>query len=101
MPVSKKICISPSSVATCYIIHGKIFIQDNDSKHRSKSTREWMEEVGMIDNVMETPDINPLESLWSAKKKSKKKDNLVMGIRRFWGNNDHIHRAFSHVALNR
>ena len=72
------------SIISCYIIHGKIFIQDNDSKHRSKSTREWMEEVGMINNVMETPDINPLESLWSAKKKSKKTDNLVMGIRRFW-----------------
>lgn len=94
--------------------------QDNDRKHTSKSTKKWMEEHGILENVMMTPasspDLNPIENLWSTMKnfllsvvKPKKKDELVHGIRQFWESVtketcahyiDHIHRVIPFVILN-
>lgn len=33
--------------------------QDNDRKHTSKSTRQWMEEKVILENVMVTPASSP------------------------------------------
>ena len=94
--------------------------QDNDSKHNSKSTQKWMTDNGVIDNAMKTPasspDINPIENLWSAMKqhlefkvKPTKKDELVVGIKQFWEGLtaaqcgtyiDHIHRVLPVIVLN-
>lgn len=94
--------------------------QDNDSKHVSKSTKKWMEENGMAGCVMpspaSSPDINPIENVWSALKdylqrkvKPRKKDELVAGIKMFWHSLDvqqcgryidHIHRVIPQVVLN-
>ncbi|KAK3107730.1 hypothetical protein FSP39_020962 [Pinctada imbricata] len=94
--------------------------QDNDSKHKSRSTRKWMEEVNILQNVMETPasspDLNPIENVWSTMKyhlqtyvKPKTKDELVNGIASFWSTLttadctkyiNHIHRVIPHVVLN-
>ncbi|CAC5397765.1 unnamed protein product [Mytilus coruscus] len=94
--------------------------KDNDSKHKSKSTKKWMEENDILNNVMETPasspDLNPIENLWSTLKyylqtvvKPKKKAELIAGIRKFWMDLsatacgkyiDHIHRVIQYVVLN-
>lgn len=71
-------------------------LQDNDSKHTSRSTKEWMMEKGMLDSVMKTPasspDLNPIENVWATMKyhlqthvKPRTKEELVGGIRSFWG----------------
>ncbi|CAG2255601.1 unnamed protein product [Mytilus edulis] len=94
--------------------------QDNDSKHKSKSTKEWMRQNGVLDSVMETPasspDLNPIENVWAAMKqhlqnkvKPRKKDELVQGIADFWltltpqkcsAYIDHLHRVLPYVILN-
>lgn len=95
------------------------FSKDNDRKHTSKSTKQWMEEKGILENVMVTPasspDLNPIENIWSAMKtylrsvvKPKKKDDLVKGIHAFWKTLtaetcakyiDHVHRVIPDVIL--
>ncbi|CAC5385916.1 unnamed protein product [Mytilus coruscus] len=94
--------------------------QDNDSKHKSKSTKQWMSNKNMLDNVMKTPasspDLNPIENLWStlkqypqSKVKLKTKETLISGIRQFWEALtveqcikyiDHIHKVIPVVILN-
>lgn len=94
--------------------------KDNDSKHVSRSTKQWMVENEMMDNVMVTPasspDLNPIENVWSALKdhlqrlvKPKRKEELIQGIVNWWESLtpekcgryiDHIHRVIPHVVLN-
>ncbi|CAG2244240.1 unnamed protein product [Mytilus edulis] len=113
------ICIFNGIMDSC-ISDGYRLYQDNDSKHCSKSTKAWMTDNHMIDNVMKTPasspDLNPIENVWSSLKqylqnvaKPRKRDELVNGIVDFWeglsANQcgryiDHIHRVIPHVILN-
>lgn len=96
------------------------FYQDNDSKHTSRSTKEWMREKGMLDSVMKTPasspDLNPIENVWATMKyhlqthvKPRTKEELVGGIRSYWESLtpeqcaryiDHIHRVIPQVIIN-
>ena len=86
----------------------------------SKSTNEWMEENGVLENVMETPasspDINPIEMVWSSMKqylqrvvKPRVKKELIDGIRAFWETLtpqkcgryiDNVHKVLPVVVLN-
>lgn len=95
-------------------------LQDNDSKHTSRSSKEWMREKGMLDSVMKTPasspDLNPIENVWATMKyhlqthvKPRTKEELVGGIRSFWESLtpeqcaryiDHIHRVIPQVIIN-
>lgn len=48
------------------------FSKDNERKHTSKLTKQWMEEKGILENVMvppaSSPDLNPIKKVWSAMK---------------------------------
>ena len=79
-----------------------------------------MEECGMLEHIMvspaSSPDINPIENVWSAMKdflqrkvKPKTNDQLVSGIEAYWETLtvqkcrtfiDHIHKVLSVVVLN-
>lgn len=72
---------------------GYRFMQDNDPKHTSRSTQEWLErnEVNWWPTPPESPDLNPIENLWHTLKwflrkfvKPKTKEELIQGIKAFW-----------------
>ena len=102
-----------------YLLKHASPLQDNDSKHVSKSTKEWYAKQGMSDSVMKTPasspDLNPIENVWSALKhhltiaKPKTADELVEEIKTYWENLsygdchryiNHIHKVIPEVIVN-
>ena len=76
---------------------GHKFMQDNDPKHASTMTRDWLEanSVNWWKTPAESPDLNPIENLWHELKehirreiKPKTKEQLIQGIQEFWGTVD-------------
>src|SRR6218665_2189045 len=83
-------------VSTVYPMGHRLW-QDNDPKHTSKSTVNWMRQNGINHwpTPAESPDLNPIERLWAALKyhirrrtKPTNKDELTQGIRDFWATVD-------------
>ena len=79
-------------IQTHYPDHHR-FQQDNDPKHTSKSTREFMKERGINwwPTPPESPDLNPIENLWHKLKhhlrkrvKPRTAQELEDGINGFW-----------------
>jgi transposase len=48
-----------------------IFQQDNDPKHTSKKAKTWMEDnnIALLDWPPQSPDLSPIEQLWTHTKK--------------------------------
>ena len=72
---------------------GHKFVQDNDLKHTTAWTRQWMEEnsINWWHTPPESPDMNPIECVWHELKeyirrvvKPKTKSELVDGVHGFW-----------------
>ncbi|CAB4007133.1 Transposable element Tcb2 transposase [Paramuricea clavata] len=72
---------------------GHRFWQDNDPKHTSNSTKEWMKANGINHwpTPPESPDLNPIENFWANLKhhlrkftKPTNKEELVQGIQEYW-----------------
>ena len=72
---------------------GHRFMQDNDPKHTCGAATSFYEAKGINwwKTPPESPDLNPVENMWHKLKefirrevKSRTKDELVEGIRRFW-----------------
>ena len=73
---------------------GHKFMQDNDPKHSSNMTKQWLEDksVNWWKTPAESPDLNPIENLWYELKeyirreiKPKSKQNLLTGYKSFGG----------------
>ena len=70
-----------------YLLH------DNDSKHRSKMTQEWLKsnEVKVIDWPAYSPDLNPIENMWHfVKCELVKYDEPPKGMLELWERVQHI-----------
>lgn len=69
---------------------GMKFMQDNDPKHVSKSTKKFMEDNGINwwPTPPESPDLNPIEMLWNELKNycefAQTKEELQNKIMEFW-----------------
>ena len=67
------------------------FMQDNDPKHTSNSTKQYMQDKGINwwPTPAESPDLNPIEKVWNELKNhtanARTKEELITKIRAFWG----------------
>ncbi|KAL0184461.1 hypothetical protein M9458_020157, partial [Cirrhinus mrigala] len=45
---------------------GWVFQHDNDPKHTSKATKEWLRKkhIKVLEGHSQSPDLNPIENLW-------------------------------------
>ena len=75
-------------------MNGHRLFQDNDPKHTARSTTHFMQQnnINWWKTPAESPDLNPIENVWHQLKthirktvKPKTKDELIQGIKEFWG----------------
>ena len=83
------------------------FMQDNDPKHVSRSTIQFMndENINYWPTPPESPDLNPIENLWAGlkryirkTKKPRNKQQLIEGIKESW--RDHVTPELCNKYIN-
>lgn len=97
---------------------GHRLMQDNDPKHVSASTREFMRQnnINWWPTPPESPDLNPIENVWHGLKlhlrkhvKPSNKEELIAGILEFWNSLltpemcgkyiSHVHKVMPEVIV--
>src|SRR5690242_6921849 len=64
-----------------------IFQHDNDPKHKAKSFQNWLleQKFSTLDWPAQSPDLNPIEHLWSeVKRRLNKFDSPSKGVLELW-----------------
>lgn len=75
-----------------------IFQHDNDPKHKSKSVQNWLsnQEFEVLSWPAQSPDLNPIEHLWSeVKRKLNKFESPPKGILELW---ERIQRIWNEIS---
>jgi transposase len=93
------------SVRKLEIQDSYLFQQDNDPKHTARTTREWLlyNARGLLETPPQSPDINPIENLWSLletkirKCKCSSSQMLIENLKKEW---DEIGQEVTSNLLN-
>ncbi|CAB4375557.1 unnamed protein product [Rhizophagus irregularis] len=57
-----------------------VFQYDNDLKHKARITMDWLEtsNINVLDWPAQSPDLNPIENLWSELERHLRKDGSII-----------------------
>jgi transposase len=68
------------SIRKLVIQDSYLFQQDNNLKHKVRITREWLlyNARGLLETPPQSPDINPIENLWSLLEKRKQEIQMFV-----------------------
>ncbi|CAB5393933.1 unnamed protein product [Rhizophagus irregularis] len=57
-----------------------VFQHDNDPKHKARITTDWLEtnNINVLDWLAQSPDLNPIENLWSELERRLRKDGSII-----------------------